>query len=81
MAEHFYYSSSEAAHYLGLTSATLAVYRCNGTGPNCHNIAPEGKRPALVYRRPDLDAWAKGRDRRNKAKRAVFNLRDLKREG
>lgn len=45
-----------AAHYLGLASKTLAMWRCRGIGPKFV------KRGRIFYYKADLDTWlAEGR--------------------
>ena len=45
-------TAEAAAHYLGITTSTLAKYRLTGEGPKFARI---GKR--IVYLNQDLDAW------------------------
>jgi excisionase family DNA binding protein len=49
----------EAAKYLGLSDATLKRLRYEGTGP-AHG--KPGK--TALYKREDLDAWVRGKDRK-----------------
>lgn len=65
MQTHFYFSASEAAAYLGLTPQSLAVYRCNGIGPE-HVKLGNTRRAPIIYRRPDLDSWDKQRRRKKR---------------
>jgi len=76
--DHFYYTSAEAAERLGLTTATLAVYRTNGTGPKFIKIGGRG-RAAIVYRRPDLDEWAQRQKPNSKAYQVYAMRHGLKR--
>jgi len=66
MTNHFYFTSAEAAARLGLTTASLAVYRCQGVGPPFLKISERG-RGAILYRRPDLDEWTQNRRRKKRA--------------
>ena len=43
--------TANAASYTGLSEKTLAMKRCDGTGP------PYTKRGRIFYYREDLDAW------------------------
>ena len=43
--------TTNAAAYLGLSTKTLAMMRCQGTGPRFI------KRGRIFYYRDDLDAW------------------------
>ncbi len=43
--------AKNAALYLGLSEKTLAIKRCNGTGPKFI------KRGRIFYFKDDLDAW------------------------
>ena len=43
--------TKSAAMYVGLSVKTLAIKRCNGTGPRFV------KRGRVFYYRADLDAW------------------------
>jgi predicted DNA-binding transcriptional regulator AlpA len=45
-------TAEAAAHYLGVTTSTLAKYRLTGEGPKFARI---GKR--IAYLKEDLDAW------------------------
>jgi hypothetical protein len=49
-------AAEAAAHYLGVTTSTLAKYRLTGEGPKFARI---GRR--IVYFKEDLDAWMLGR--------------------
>ena len=44
-------STKSAAFYLGLSVKTLAMKRCNGTGPIFYKLG------RVYYRKEDLDAW------------------------
>lgn len=46
--------AKSAAAYLGLSEKTLAIKRCQGTGP------PFVKRGRIFYFRADLDEWLNG---------------------
>lgn len=63
MDNHFYFSASEAAARLGITTASLAVYRCNGTGPKFLKLG-DTRRSPVIYRRRDLDEWNRKRNRK-----------------
>ena len=43
--------TKNAAAYLGLSEKTLAIMRCQGTGPRCM------KRGRVFYYQEDLEAW------------------------
>jgi len=43
--------AKNAATYCGLTVKTLAIKRCNGTGPKFRKLG------RVFYYREDLDAW------------------------
>jgi len=45
-------TAEATAHYLGVTTSTLAKYRLTGEGPKFARI---GKR--IAYLKEDLDAW------------------------
>lgn len=49
-------SSNDAAAYLGLTPKTLAVWRCQGTGPVFMKLGRY-----CFYRKVDLDQWMESR--------------------
>jgi len=51
-----YYSSTEAAQYLGLSRSHMSNMRLKGNGPNYYKLESGGIR----YDRDDLDAWVKG---------------------
>jgi excisionase family DNA binding protein len=50
-------NSKQAARYLGVSEASLRLWRSEGRGP-CHFRAGE---KLVRYRRADLDAWIKQR--------------------
>ena len=45
-------TAEAAAHYLGVTTSTLAKYRLTGEGPKFARIAKH-----IAYLQEDLDAW------------------------
>lgn len=45
------FDTKNASNYLGLSEKTLAMMRCNGTGPKFV------KRGRIFYFREDLDSW------------------------
>lgn len=47
-------STKDAAAYVGLSEKTLAIKRCDGTGP------PFVKLGRIFYFREDLDRWLSG---------------------
>jgi excisionase family DNA binding protein len=53
MLSQAYFSTVQAANYLGLSRRTLEGFRCRGGGPA---FIKAGRR--RLYRREDLDAWA-----------------------
>ena len=57
--ERNYFSTREAAHYLGLSVRTLNRYRVSGDGPVFHRFGGR----VVRYRRDDLDGWAAARRR------------------
>jgi hypothetical protein len=61
--------AANAAKYLGLAIHTLAVKRCDGTGP------PFVKVGRVFYYRDDLDAWL-----RSRRVTSTAELRELDRE-
>ena len=48
--------ANSAAAYVGVSYKSLAIMRCQGTGPTFCKL---GK--AIFYRRDDLDAWIQSR--------------------
>ena len=56
--ERRYFTTHEAARWLGLSASTLKRYRVTGEGPVYHLF---GSR--VRYRRDHLDAWAAKRQR------------------
>lgn len=60
-----------AADYLGLSTSTLAIHRCRGTGPQFI------KRGRIFYFKDDLDGWLNGAGRHSStaaARAAVESL-------
>lgn len=53
-----YFSTQQAAVYLGLSRRTLEGFRCRGGGPA---FSKAGRR--CLYRLQDLDAWAEANRR------------------
>ena len=53
----------EAAKYLSLSQSTLDKWRAMGKGPTCVQLGSK----AVTYRRLDLDAWLKARQRKTTA--------------
>jgi excisionase family DNA binding protein len=53
MLSQAYFSTLQAANYLGLSRRTLEGFRCRGGGPA---FVKAGRR--CLYRLEDLDAWA-----------------------
>ena len=51
--------STNAAEYLGLSQKTLAMMRCQGTGPEYI------KRGRIFYFKDDLDTWIKRAGKRS----------------
>lgn len=47
----------QAAHYLGISTSTLAKWRCTGRGPSFIKI---GER-VVAYDQSELDRWLRGR--------------------
>ena len=58
--QHTYFSTREAAVYLGLSLYTINQYRATGDGPRAIKLGT-GKTARLVYRRIALDRWMKSR--------------------
>ncbi len=54
--EQKYFNTKSAAHYLGLSAATLQKYRSFGKGPLFQKIGSK-----ITYQLCDLDAWAQKR--------------------
>lgn len=53
---------NDAAHYLGISEATLAKWRCqNSSGPPYVKLGPR----MVAYDQGELDAWTRGRSRRS----------------
>ncbi|CCQ90390.1 hypothetical protein NITGR_280106 [Nitrospina gracilis 3/211] len=60
--------TTNASEYLGLSQKTLAMMRCQGTGPTYI------KRGRVFYYKDDLDAWLrKGGKRLSTAQTASFS--------
>jgi len=53
MLSQSYFSTEQAATYLGLSGRTLEGFRCRGGGPL---FIKAGRR--CLYRQEDLDEWA-----------------------
>ncbi|MBC2732805.1 MAG: helix-turn-helix domain-containing protein [Desulfobacteraceae bacterium] len=56
MVSQAYFSTEQAATYIGLSRRTLEGFRCRGGGPV---FIKAGRR--CLYRREDLDTWAMSR--------------------
>jgi predicted DNA-binding transcriptional regulator AlpA len=53
---------NDAAHYLGISEATLAKWRCRvSSGPPYVKLGPR----IVAYDQDELDAWMRGRSRRS----------------
>jgi Helix-turn-helix domain len=51
-----YYTSQQAAAYLGLSNGYLSILRSAGQGPRYYRLAPT-RSGQVRYDRDDLDAW------------------------
>lgn len=60
MLSQSYFSTEQAATYLGLSRRTLEGFRCRGGGPL---FIKAGRR--CLYRQEDLDEWALANRRRS----------------
>ena len=65
-----YFTTVEAAIYVGLAAQTLRVLRCEGRGPRYFRLGASNRSQAR-YRREDLDAWLEERSFRSTSEEAA----------
>lgn len=56
------FSSEDAARMLGVSTKTLANWRCSGKGPAYIHLS-DSPRSSVLYLSEDLDAWLRSRRR------------------
>src|SRR5271168_3620035 len=58
MVSQVYYKASEIARYLGVSKASIELWRKSGKGPPFSEIpSANGITPVYLYRLDDVDAW------------------------